>query len=46
MAEKKMLTYRCLLCGTVFQVEEGVEPVCPVCGAKGDQLVLVDDDEQ
>ncbi len=30
--------YRCLLCQTVFEVDEGEEPVCPMCGAKGDDL--------
>ena len=31
-------TYRCLMCGAVFEVPEGEEPVCPVCGARGDSL--------
>ena len=38
---KKMKTYKCLVCGKVFDVEDGAEPVCPVCGAKGDKLVEV-----
>ena len=25
-------TYRCLMCGAVFEVPEGETPVCPVCG--------------
>ncbi|MBQ9152671.1 MAG: rubrerythrin family protein, partial [Solobacterium sp.] len=33
-----MKTYRCTLCNEVFEAEEGTEPVCPVCGAKGDLL--------
>ena len=36
-----MKTYKCLVCGKVFDVEDGVEPVCPLCGAKGDKLVLM-----
>lgn len=31
-------TYRCLMCGAVFEVPEGEEPVCPVCGARGSSL--------
>jgi len=34
----KMKTYKCLVCGKVFEVEDGVEPVCPVCKVKGDKL--------
>ena len=34
-----MRTYKCLVCGKVFDVEDGVEPVCPVCKAKGDKLI-------
>lgn len=40
---KKMKTYKCLVCGVVFDVEDGVEPVCPKCGAKGDKLELIAD---
>ena len=36
-----MKTYKCLVCGLVFEVEEGLEPICPKCKAKGDKLVLV-----
>ena len=36
-----MKTYKCTLCGKVFEVAEGEEPVCPVCGVKGDKLVEV-----
>lgn len=38
-----MKSYRCKLCGQVFTVAEGEEPVCPLCGARGDQLELVED---
>ena len=36
--EKKMKTYKCLICGHVFEVEDGTEPVCPICRAKGEKL--------
>ncbi len=38
-----MKKYRCLLCGHVFTVEDGAEPVCPLCGAEGDLLEEVAD---
>lgn len=31
-------TYRCLMCGAVFEVPAGGDPVCPVCGARADYL--------
>ncbi len=40
MATKK---YKCKPCGAEFEVVEGVEAVCPVCGARGDSLVVVDE---
>ena len=30
--------YRCKVCFTEFEVAEGEEPVCPMCGARGDDL--------
>jgi len=33
------MKYKCLVCGITFDVEDGVEPVCPKCKAKGDKLV-------
>ena len=36
-----MKKYRCLICGEVFDVAEGVEPVCPKCGLKGKKLELI-----
>lgn len=33
---KKVVKYKCLICGQVFEVEEGQEVVCPVCYASGD----------
>ena len=39
---KTMKTYKCLICGKVFEVEDGETPVCPLCGAEGDKLELVE----
>ena len=36
-----MKKYKCLVCGAVFEVEDGQEPVCPVCKVKGDKLVEI-----
>ena len=36
-----MKTYKCLVCGEVFTVEDGATPVCPLCGVDGDQVVEV-----
>ena len=36
-----MSQYKCKLCGEVFEVREGEVPVCPRCGARGDNLELV-----
>jgi len=33
------MKYRCKVCGQVFEVKDGEEPVCPVCKAKGDNVV-------
>ena len=33
--------YRCTVCLTEFEVGEGEEPVCPMCGARGDKLELI-----
>ena len=41
-----MLTYKCTICNEVFEVKEGDEPVCPLCGAAGDALVLVEGAEK
>lgn len=39
-----MKKYRCLVCGAVFEIEDGREPVCPVCGARGKDLELLSAD--
>ncbi len=36
-----MKTYKCKVCGMVFTVQDGEEPVCPKCKAKGDKLELL-----
>ncbi len=33
-----MRRFKCRICNTVFEVEDGVEPICPVGKAKGDRL--------
>ncbi|MBO5845648.1 MAG: iron hydrogenase, partial [Clostridia bacterium] len=33
-----MKKFRCNVCNAVFEVEDGVEAVCPVCKVKGDKL--------
>lgn len=38
-----MKKFKCKVCGKVFEAEDGKEPVCPVCGAKGDKLEPVED---
>ncbi len=38
-----MKTYKCLVCGEVFTVEDGAEAVCPLCGVSGDKLELVEE---
>ncbi len=37
--KKQMKTYKCTVCGKVFDVPEGEEPVCPLCKAAGDKLI-------
>lgn len=37
-----MKKYKCLLCGEIFEVADGEEPVCPRCKAKGDKLQPVE----
>lgn len=38
-----MKKYRCKVCGEVFEVADGVEPVCPRCGMKGSFLELINE---
>lgn len=38
-----MKTYKCLVCGEVFTVEDNEEAVCPICGVDGEDLELVEE---
>ncbi len=38
-----MKTYKCKLCKKIFEVPEGTEPVCPLCGATGSDLEIVEE---
>ena len=38
-----MKKYRCLLCGVEFESDEA-NPVCPVCGASGEDDVEVEEE--
>ena len=40
--EPIMKQYKCKLCGEVFTVKDGETPVCPLCGATGDALEVVE----
>lgn len=33
-----MKTYKCKTCGMEFDVKEGQKPVCPMCGASGENV--------
>ncbi|MBO4343311.1 MAG: rubrerythrin family protein, partial [Clostridia bacterium] len=33
-----MKKFKCLVCGQVFEVPDGEEPVCPLCKSKGEKL--------
>ena len=38
-----MKKYRCIVCGEVFEVADGEEAVCPICGVSGDGLELIEE---
>lgn len=40
----EMKKFRCILCGYEWESEEE-NPVCPVCGASGDDVVVVEEDK-
>lgn len=46
--EKNMKTvkYRCKICGEIFEVPVGTEPVCPVCHVGKEQLELIEEDKK
>ena len=33
------MKYKCLICGQIFDVKDGEEPICPVCKARGEKVV-------
>ena len=41
--ERGVKKYRCKICGAVFEVPEGEEPVCPVCKARGENLEVMEE---
>ena len=40
------MKFKCKLCGKVFEAESIEEAVCPLCGATGDKLELVEDEPE
>ena len=38
-----MKKYRCILCGKEFEVADGAQAVCPVCGASGENLIAIEE---
>ena len=41
-----MKTYKCKICGEVFEVKDGETPVCPLCKATGDKLELISEEKK
>ncbi len=41
--KEKIMKYKCKVCGEIFEVPVGTEAVCPVCGATGDGLEIIND---
>ena len=39
--KQKRVKYRCTICGEVFELPEGQEPVCPVCFVGKDLLEVI-----
>ncbi len=44
--EGKRMKYKCKICNAVFEVEDGQEPVCPVCKAKGNNIEQIKEDNK
>lgn len=39
-----MKKYKCLICGEIFEVaDDDPQPMCPVCGAEGNDLKLIEE---
>ena len=45
-AGSNMKKYKCKICGAIFEVPDGEEPVCPVCKARGENLELIEGQEK
>ena len=41
----KMIKYQCSVCGEIFEMEEGVKPVCPRCNIIGDKNIKIGERE-
>ena len=41
-----MAKYKCIICGAVFEVKDGEEAVCPICGATGESLELIAEEKK
>ena len=39
------MKFKCKLCGKVFEAESAEAAVCPICGATGDDLELIEEEE-
>ena len=40
------MKFRCKLCGKVFEAESAEEAVCPLCGATGENLELIEEEPE
>ena len=40
------MKFRCKLCGKVFEADSIEDAVCPLCGATGDNLELIEDEPE
>lgn len=38
-----MTKFRCKVCNAIFEAPKGTEPVCPICDATGDSIVMLED---
>lgn len=39
------MKYKCLVCGQTFDIPEGKEVICPICGASGNNVVPYKEEE-
>lgn len=40
-----MRKYRCKVCGEIFEAASGVDAICPKCGARGDNVELIEEEK-